>query len=177
MDGGIRHNNPIAIAERERKLIWSNSADWSPDVVLSIGTGSSLKPRRNNSQSSSALPRGVITDFKYKMKIAKDHIGSSLDCEQTWGDFIGRVDKDHCSRFIRINPELDMNVPKLDDVKNLRMLRDTVHMQMSQNDKIEQMANRLISLCFYFESTGPPSDYSQGSILPGETTTNYNLHC
>ena len=167
MDGGIWHNNPIAIAERERKLIWSNLADLYPDVVLSIGTATSLLSHGNESPSSSALPLGVIPDIKHKIKIAKNHLASVHDCEKTWNDFLANVDANHLSRFVRLNPQLNMQIPKLDDVDSLRTLRQAVHDRMTQHLKIKQVANRLISSCFYFESTATPSDYPAPSIFSG----------
>ncbi len=38
-DGGLYHNNPIEIADIERKLIWPEMEHQYPDIVLSLGTG------------------------------------------------------------------------------------------------------------------------------------------
>lgn len=43
MDGALYYNNPIKIANNERKLLWSDVADNEPDLVLSIGTGQNLE--------------------------------------------------------------------------------------------------------------------------------------
>ena len=39
MDGGLYYNNPVNVANRERKLLWPDVADCRPDLLLSIGTG------------------------------------------------------------------------------------------------------------------------------------------
>ena len=39
LDGGLYANNPVAIADDERRAIWPDVAEESPDLLLSIGTG------------------------------------------------------------------------------------------------------------------------------------------
>jgi hypothetical protein len=43
MDGALYHNNPVKVANHERKAIWPDVAENHPDVVLSIGTGQNLQ--------------------------------------------------------------------------------------------------------------------------------------
>lgn len=38
-DGALYNNNPVNIAQRERKLLWTDVKDQHPDVLLSVGTG------------------------------------------------------------------------------------------------------------------------------------------
>ena len=39
LDGAIYYNNPVKVADNERKLLWPDVAESSPDLILSIGTG------------------------------------------------------------------------------------------------------------------------------------------
>ena len=39
LDGAIFHNNPVEVANEERKLLWPEDAGMHPDVLFSIGTG------------------------------------------------------------------------------------------------------------------------------------------
>lgn len=39
LDGAIYYNNPVRVANHERKLLWPDVADHYPDILLSIGTG------------------------------------------------------------------------------------------------------------------------------------------
>ena len=39
LDGAIYYNNPVRIANHERKFLWPDVADSPPDILLSIGTG------------------------------------------------------------------------------------------------------------------------------------------
>ena len=39
LDGAIYYNNPVKVANNERKFLWPDVADSPPDLLLSIGTG------------------------------------------------------------------------------------------------------------------------------------------
>jgi patatin-like phospholipase/acyl hydrolase len=39
LDGAIYYNNPVRVANHERKFLWPDVADNPPDILLSIGTG------------------------------------------------------------------------------------------------------------------------------------------
>jgi hypothetical protein len=39
LDGALYHNCPAQVAHRESRLIWPDTADMQPDILLSIGTG------------------------------------------------------------------------------------------------------------------------------------------
>ncbi|KAI9712097.1 MAG: hypothetical protein M1820_001806 [Bogoriella megaspora] len=145
LDGGIWHNNPITIAEAERKMIWSNMSEMSPDIVLSIGTATSPQLRKTAKEKVPVVPPvGVISHGKQLLKIAKDHVASSLNCEKTWDDFLGHVPKSmDWSRFIRINPELNMNIPALDEVQSLETLRAAVVARMTEHMDIVKVASKI----------------------------------
>ncbi|KAI9659446.1 MAG: hypothetical protein M1821_001704 [Bathelium mastoideum] len=167
MDGGICHNNPIVIAEKERKLVGGKFGDLLPDLVLSIGTGTTPRPRQDDDPNVSAPSLGVMNHLKHKIKIAKDHIRSALDCEQTWDNFLERVPREQHARYVRINPRLSMQTPKLDDLGSLRVLQIAVQAQMPNDPSILYVANKLISSCFYFELAGSQSDCPETCALPG----------
>lgn len=39
LDGDLYHNNPASVANNERKFLWPDVAENSPDILLSLGTG------------------------------------------------------------------------------------------------------------------------------------------
>jgi hypothetical protein len=39
LDGALYHNNPVKVANHERRLLWPDIAENPPDIILSIGTG------------------------------------------------------------------------------------------------------------------------------------------
>ena len=166
MDGALYHNNPIQIAERERKLIWDKEINEYPDLIISIGTSFNPHARRVPVKKSSTTRLGVLAHGKNLAKIAKNHIAASLDCEKTWSEFMSTLpDSVRSSRFVRLNPELREDPPELDDVSRMKSLQDTVRAQMSGNSRINKVAMQLAVTSFYFETTRPLQEYEDGIFV------------
>ncbi len=87
---------------------------------------------------------------------------SSLDCEQTWNEFLSGLPTKNVdwSGFVRLNLELDDKVPALDDVKRMQWLRDSVRARMSNSPHIQNLAIRLVATSFYFQLAGPIVEHS-----------------
>jgi hypothetical protein len=156
-DGAIYHNNPIQIADQERKLLWPHLADDPPDIILSIGT--SYNPdstRRISMQRTSTLRLGVLNQAKALLRIAMDHIASTLDSEKTWDNYIEVLNpaSHHRQRYVRLNPKLTEDPPALDEVDKMKHIQDIVRAQMMKDDRIRQVALQLIATSFYFEKAG-----------------------
>ena len=85
-----------------------------------------------------------------------------LDAERTWQKFVNRVSgADHSERYLRINPELRSEPPRLDEKdKILSLEADTkISLYPTMHASIREAADRLIASCFYFEkSTVQPVD-------------------
>jgi predicted acylesterase/phospholipase RssA len=151
-DGGVYHNNPINIAERERQLIWPEVQE--PDVVISIGTG--YNP--NNRELKKAMPykpvatKGIISQTVFLANMAKDHIAVSLDSEQTWKDFLANnKELDERSRYVRLNTTFLTDPPPLDDLSKLKMLRNMAREQFADNYETSLLAQKLVASSFYFQ--------------------------
>ena len=89
-------------------------------------------------------------------RLAENHLRSDLDSEQTWFKYLSvrnpsRADKD---RYVRINPETEGTVPKLDEKGQIRVLQEATRRLMTSNTQVKQAARRLISACFYFDVFG-----------------------
>ncbi|KAK7557627.1 hypothetical protein IWX91DRAFT_110775 [Phyllosticta citricarpa] len=156
LDGAIYHNNPITIAERERKLIWPTRPSEPPDMVLSIGTGSSLSMNRQESPVSPSVRQGGVIEYPKRLfRILRGVLGTSLDCERIWNEFLtGLPDSSEETRFIRINPELKGTVPQLDAVDQMKPLQNLVRNEAyvpEQERRYRHIAMRLVATCFYFE--------------------------
>lgn len=159
-DGGVYNNNPINIAERERKLIWPELAEQEPDVMVSVGTmfcGKS-EPKRKPKWVSS--PKGIVAHFKFLAKMASDHLHTSLDSQRTWEEFLSlrgpsRQDR---ARYHRLNPELNVQPPKLDEVDQLEYLEEVTRFHMGGDHKLQTLARQLVATSFYFEATADTRD-------------------
>ncbi|KAL9047302.1 MAG: hypothetical protein Q9214_000088 [Letrouitia sp. 1 TL-2023] len=157
IDGGIYHNNPIQIADNERKLIWPSIRNDHPDIVLSIGTA--YNPSTQNFREKESSPRsplrGIFSHGKSLYKLAVDHISSTLDSEKTWEDYMRVLQppSTYRPRFIRLNPKLTEDLPELDDVDRMREIQEVVRDMMGVDSKIETLAAQLVATTFYFEKS------------------------
>ena len=166
MDGGILHNNPIQIAESERKLLWPEHGNDLPDIVLSIGSGYS-KRKLPDEQIMPMSQKGIITNIRTLKKIAYGTIENSLNAEQAWQNFTEQLSEEAKPRYHRLNVTLpyEDGPPNLDDVKAIHNLKLDVRKAMSTKmDQVREIANQLIASCFFFEQSTPWSRLENGSL-------------
>lgn len=176
LDGAIYHNNPVQVADIERRLIWPETRDFPPDILLSIGTGCSKKIREaakiasTHQELSSNLkdPPLVTTNsvrhriFKKKsshsqtrnyLQLAKDRVESLLDPEIAWLTFASMASRASAeSRYRRINPDIGFELPRLDEVDIIPYLREKMR-QVKKGDgfqmQVRAIARNLVASCFY----------------------------
>lgn len=152
-DGGIYHNNPINVAERERKLIWPNLNE--PDLIISVGTGRSLDnyASKQPTDLKAMASKGFISQGMFLANLARDHIAASMDSEQTWRDYrhAKTVRSQEKYRYIRLNTLLRNNPPRLDDVSKMDELRRETRKQFENDLNVKKLARRLVATSFYFQ--------------------------
>ena len=178
MDGALFHNNPVRVADSERRLIWPDSKFSPPDILLSIGTSCNSTTRREAQESLSTtsglggaqekvFQKGQKTTQMGKfIKIMKNRVENILDTEICWLEFMSdanaRGHEDAENRYWRINPDLTENPPALDDVKKFPGLQRRMHQIMKHADFQKQtgeIARRLVASSFYLEvQTSLPDD-------------------
>ena len=154
IDGAIYHNNPIQIADKERKLIWPGLGNESPDLIVSVGTTYNSAARLSTEKAAS--PRlGVVSQFKALYRIADYHIASALDSEKAWHSYMSVLQppSNHREKYIRVNPQLNENPPRLDEVERMSYIQEMVREMLCSDDRIQKVALRLIASSFYFEKT------------------------
>jgi predicted acylesterase/phospholipase RssA len=161
IDGAVHHNNPIEVAERERKLIWPDCEDDFPDLVVSLGTATS--PELKREQSTHITRRGLINHGRAMVRVAKNLVDATIECDNIWDKFLtGLPLSARQSRFIRINPELHIALPALDHVGAIPVLREAVRLYLHDSTIIKRLASQLIATCFYFELTGQITEIEPG---------------
>ena len=168
------------MADRERRLIWPDTDNSPPDILLSIGT-SCNKDIRDEAQQSFDLPkqrnftmvpestssadgnqRHVLRREKGPQprklfNILVNRVGNILDTEMTWLTFMSeaaRGDQDDKTRYHRINPDIGEEPPRLDETKKLSHLRQRMaHIMRNKafHDQIGVIARRLVASFFYIE--------------------------
>lgn len=153
-DGAIYHNNPIQIADKERKLIWPDLKNEYPDLIVSIGTTYNSASRLSTEKAAS--PRlGVLSHGKALYRIAVDHIASTLDSEKAWHSYMSVLQppSNHSAKYIRLNPQLDEDPPRLDEVERMMYIQEVVREMSGSDNRIQKVALRLIASSFYFENS------------------------
>lgn len=154
LDGAIHHNNPIQIADKERKLIWPNISNEVPDVIVSIG--STYFPTSRNGDGKPSAPRlGVLSHGKQIYKIAHHSIASTMNSEKTWEDYISILQPSPINRlrYVRLNPQLDEEPPRSDDVHRMEDIQRLVRKTWQDNQEIRRVSRQLIASSFYFEKS------------------------
>lgn len=99
--------------------------------------------------------------------IAASRFDNMLNCNKIWEqyrqDALEAYSEDR-RRYIRINPDLRDEVPRLDDVSKLRTMQTTVQKEMKQNIKVKEVAHRLIASTFFFEKGSIRNSHCTGTI-------------
>ncbi|KAI0003957.1 hypothetical protein F4779DRAFT_621638 [Xylariaceae sp. FL0662B] len=153
IDGAVLHNNPVRIADSERKMLWPDH--HAPDLLLSIGTGSSPTLSRSESEHMAAAPKGIFSHGRQLYSIMRSNLKQTLDCERAWEDYFAGVTTTlprsfSTSRFLRINPIIN-EVPALDEKEKMDSLRVKVQESLRRDPQIKEVARQLIASTFYFE--------------------------
>lgn len=180
LDGALYYNNPIWVADLERRLIWPDTELSPPDILLSIGTSCNEVIRQKGEEclhfSRSSRPRAPkktsekTTKMTNMISILKNRVENILDTEMTWLKFLSdaaRQNKDAENRYKRINPDLWKDPPKLDDINMLPDLRREVRSIMRQGGlkrQIREIARQLVATSFYIESSQVPIHMQESKI-------------
>lgn len=180
-DGGIYHNNPIQVADVERKLLWPALKDCEPDIVLSLGTAYSSKQKGETKWRP--VQKGLLSHGKYLSSLARDHVKTSMDSERTWTDFLRtkHPTPENRKRYVRINPRMNEFLPKLDEIDKMDILKEMTRLHLDSNPVMGSLAQRLVATCFYFDS-GPVHQIANvdiyevsGNLLLGQSTVPLSL--
>ncbi|PQE03570.1 patatin-like serine protein [Rutstroemia sp. NJR-2017a BVV2] len=178
LDGALYHNNPVFVAHHERKAIWHDVCQQPPDLFLSIGTGhdgpihkaiqkkSFFRTPFSRTPVDMGMPPAPEVPLRFPNKFStfagqmwstvSSRFDNILNCDNIWNSF--RVEAIssgyHRRRHIRINPDLGMKVPSLDDVEQLTKVQLNAKRSLnhgSTHAQVVEVAHRLIASTFYFE--------------------------
>ncbi|KAI5805973.1 hypothetical protein EDC01DRAFT_609926 [Geopyxis carbonaria] len=174
-DGGIKYNNPVAIAEIERKLLWPSMSDQDPDILLSLGTGYNSGALKANPDDPGPRAAAGIGGFARRMmKLGFEIIRDSINCEKKWEDFLSTLaiesgDEDRSRKFARLNPDFKgtAGLPRLDEVEKMESLLATTQEFAIKDEKIEIVAASLVASLFYFEATPQAANIRGSQPLKG----------
>ncbi|KAI1771432.1 hypothetical protein F4818DRAFT_454557 [Hypoxylon cercidicola] len=168
MDGAILHNNPVRIADSERRILWPNH--HLPDLFLSIGSGSSPIPERHESRHRRAPRKGIFSHGLHLYGIMRKSLEQALDCEKAWDEYVAGVvssltESTSTSRFLRINPNVG-EIPALDEKEKMEALREKARLALASDlgPLVNQVARQLIASSFYFQLHSTHNINSDGAM-------------
>ncbi|KAG9636054.1 FabD/lysophospholipase-like protein, partial [Aureobasidium melanogenum] len=167
IDGGLYHNNPVYVANRERKLLWPAIADKHPDVLLSIGTGKNPSApqrealeRRSSSTKDDNTPNAPTNKsggIRRTLTALYQRFDNILDAEHTWTEFeadINNRNDGFPSPYVRLNLELKSKPPPFDAKDKFKEFRADVKQRLMDpdaTDVVKDVACSLVASSFYFK--------------------------
>jgi hypothetical protein len=172
----MKYNNPIELANMERKCIWPEFEDCDPDILLSIGTGREKIPRARSekleksektekSEKSEKLEKRsrkikTFRTYSYAKNLAQivsDTIDNSLNSEEIWDRFSAAFLRspvedrhDNHRKYCRLNPKFD-TVPSLDKADQMDELECSTAEMFANSPAVKNVASTLIASLFYLQ--------------------------
>lgn len=151
LDGALFWNNPAQIAYMESRILYPDTLDRNPDILLSLGTGHngastsgdaeyfesrpSIQRRQTalGNQGETLSRRRSLgqwwknTGMGQLLSIMVNRVDNLLNAEQMWQDFkawLPTLPDDYYQkhRYVRLNIDLGQPPPRLDEKKQLHEL-------------------------------------------------------
>jgi len=159
--GNFEYNNPVELADIERKLIWPDTENSPPDILISVGAGYDLSIKKPSRWSNNWRSKSKSDD-----RVLLDPVQSSLDAQNTWDhyhDSLLAKPRDE-SRYVRLNPSVDFAVPKLDDVDEMAAYKKEVR-KVLRSLALTDYAQQLIASSFFFDILQPPTEGENRTLV------------
>ncbi|KAK1832963.1 acyl transferase/acyl hydrolase/lysophospholipase [Podospora conica] len=171
VDGAVFHNNPVRIAELERRILWPEHQQ--PDVMLSIGTGS-VDPSDSVTVKCFRMRKqpGVFSNWRHLLKILMNNMELALDCDRIWDEYYQLAAPSVSApskRLFRINPSITGTLPALDDVNRMAGLQREVRRWLATEPQIAKVARQLVASSFYFDLVSVDEGILDRSKVKGTT--------
>jgi hypothetical protein len=193
----MEKNNPVSIADSERKFIWPGKIHNSRDIVVSIGAGFSSDfegmPTTKKPNSRFMKPfEGV--GFVAKLAMLRLVLENTTNCQKMWSDFKHRLGPDTplLKKCHRVNvPYGDgKQLCRLDAVDEMASIKEEalafldgrshavgIDVQKKAAMKIKLIARQLVASLFYFQLSSLESFNDQEFWCHGLLRCRLNLSC
>ena len=168
-DGGVRANNPLAIALRESSVIWPTAKKH--DLLLSVGTGFSPPSAGSLKNSARKLHDGALP----RLIQATLH-SPCMDGAQGFAEALNYLPLSARSDVLRLDQAIPGPLPELDDITQLPMLSS---LAFTVSDEL--VRTMLASATFFFEMDEFPKNqgmlHCRGSVLCTHPRSAEIVHC
>jgi hypothetical protein len=183
----MERNNPVALADNERKFIWPEPSEHIRDIVLSIGTGYSTNFHGIIEQDAQlgtiirALRKlGLIS----KIVILTSVLANTLNCQRMWHAFKNTLgsDLDLLRRCHRVNIPYGQGqvLCGLDEISKMKEMKtealDVLSgksknvsplVQEQLSDKLDLIARQLLASLFYLAVNTIQTEKQETKICHG----------
>ena len=159
--GNPEFNNPVEVADMERKLIWPDTEHYPPDIIISIGAGYNASSKKPLWRANTWRPKSRLDD-----RVTLDPSQSSLIAQDTWDhykDSLPSRPRDDI-RYIRLNLPMDCRVPRLDDVDEMKPFQRQAK-SLLRGFNFVQCAQQIIASCFFLDIIQPPTEGEAGKLV------------
>ncbi|KAE8443409.1 hypothetical protein EG329_001890 [Mollisiaceae sp. DMI_Dod_QoI] len=189
IDGAMEKNNPISIADSERKFIWPDKRENSRDIIVSVGAGYGTNYDGDpviKRSSSALLRRFDNVGFVAKLAMLRLVLENTTNCQKMWTEFkysLGSGRDPHDQHLLtkchRVNVPYGRGlkicgldaVDKMDGMKDeaLAFLNGTStsvseEVQEASTSKIEAISRQLVASLFYFQQISH-ENYGDDDVL------------
>ncbi|CAG8017029.1 unnamed protein product [Penicillium salamii] len=157
-DGGVRANNPLAIALRESGIIWPMAKRH--DLLLSVGTGFSTSTPSDSTGFLGRIREGALPRLFRAMMSSP-----SMDGKQGFLEALNYLPHSSTPDIFRLDQAIDGTLPALDDTCSLAKMSN-----MDFAVPAELVRSILASAMFFFELDESPVQgnayfHCRGSVL------------
>lgn len=158
-DGALRCNNPVFVADKERKVLWPSLATKDPDIFLSIGTGFNQLSRAETTEGSIPVSKSGVASYVRKLiSLGSAAVLEDMNCEMMWQEYIQGIglvsesrDSNRSKRYQRLNLPIIGPLPKLDEVDQMELLQSLARRFITGGSMIKEVAMVLQASLFYFD--------------------------
>ena len=154
-DGGVRANNPLAIALKESTVIWPTTRGY--DLLLSIGTGFSSSSLNRPRDSLEAAPGGALPRM-----IRATLSSPCMDGEQGFYEALNYIPDHTRPDVFRLNHAIEGQLPPLDDTSRLLEMSS---LPFAVPDELVRAL--LASAFFFFELDERPTQNHNAFVIQG----------
>ena len=176
----MEKNNPIRLADDERRFIWPKPSEHNRDIVVSIGTGCSTNRdgmRQEDPTLSNFLQNLQRLSIVRKIVILKSVLQSVLNCQKMWDAFINSlgVDEHLLGKCHRVNVPygVGQSLCNLDDWQKMRDTKEEAlkvlsgksnsvssFVQDQLRDQLDLIARQLLASLFYLSVRTLDTDHN-----------------
>jgi hypothetical protein len=163
-----RLSNPIAVADKERTILWSEGQSaFCTDLIISIGSGLEAEPKSypgGSTKSGTTSIVGSLRKIGFQRESAKN-MSTARSSQAASDEFASSLPASpNPPIYIRVNPISMIGLPAVDDIDKIHTLR---HMTRAHIDKYEvkTLASKLLAALFYFETDRDIVEQADGQLV------------